>query len=244
MSIGTYLRNEIAGPLGAEFFIGLPPAQEPRVARLVSFLDGARDPAGTRAGAAAAPPAAGPAWPQLAELAEYLPGPRRATAQGPERPRRGALRPGDLARPRRCTQAEIPAANGICDARSWPVCTAPVWTTCRRRVGDAVPHPRAPQQVDRAVQQQTEGPDVVLMGLDLQWGLGFNVNTGLIAAGRPGWAPRLRALRHGWIGGMGRPRSPSRHGLRHEQDGDRHDRRHPELPAHAGLHRRATAREA
>ena len=38
-SLGTYLRDEITGPLGAEFFVGLPPAEEPRVARLVSFLD-------------------------------------------------------------------------------------------------------------------------------------------------------------------------------------------------------------
>ena len=40
MSIGTYLRTEIAGPLGADFFIGLPASEEPRVARLVSFIEG------------------------------------------------------------------------------------------------------------------------------------------------------------------------------------------------------------
>jgi CubicO group peptidase (beta-lactamase class C family) len=34
-TIGSYLRDEIAGPLDADFFVGLPEALEPRVARLV-----------------------------------------------------------------------------------------------------------------------------------------------------------------------------------------------------------------
>ena len=38
-SLGTYLHDEIAGPLGAEFFVGLPASEEHRVARLVSFLE-------------------------------------------------------------------------------------------------------------------------------------------------------------------------------------------------------------
>jgi CubicO group peptidase (beta-lactamase class C family) len=38
-SLGSYLRDEIAGPLDAEFFVGLPSTEEHRVARLVSFLE-------------------------------------------------------------------------------------------------------------------------------------------------------------------------------------------------------------
>ena len=38
-SLGAYLREEVAGPLGAEFFVGLPAGEEHRVARLVSFLE-------------------------------------------------------------------------------------------------------------------------------------------------------------------------------------------------------------
>jgi len=34
-SVGRFLRDEVAGPIGAEFWIGLPEALEPRVARLV-----------------------------------------------------------------------------------------------------------------------------------------------------------------------------------------------------------------
>ena len=34
MSLGTYFATEIAAPLGLDYFIGLPEALEPRVARL------------------------------------------------------------------------------------------------------------------------------------------------------------------------------------------------------------------
>ena len=39
-----------------------------------------------------------------------------------------------------------------------------------------------PGQLDRALVQQTEGPDAVLMGLDIQWGLGFMLHRGIVAA--------------------------------------------------------------
>ena len=70
VSVGTYLRNEIAGPLDAEFFIGLPASEEPRVARLVSFLEGlgAADGPLEQSGDLAAGGGTG-----LAELAELAP---------------------------------------------------------------------------------------------------------------------------------------------------------------------------
>ena len=37
-SIGTYFREEVAEPLGLDFYIGLPEALEPRVAELVGGL--------------------------------------------------------------------------------------------------------------------------------------------------------------------------------------------------------------
>ena len=39
-TVGQFLRNEITGPLGAEYFIGLPPELEPRVGKLVTFQFG------------------------------------------------------------------------------------------------------------------------------------------------------------------------------------------------------------
>ena len=204
MSIGTYLRNEIAGPLGADFYIGLPAAEEPRVARLVSFLD-----ALARVRCSLAPPAsgrqAGPGPGRAGGAGQDVPGPRRAAAQGALGPRRGASPTRRSGTAPALHAAEIPAANGIGDARS----LALLYGACVDEVTTPSGEPfriLTPEQVDRAVQQQTEGPDAVLLGLDLQWGLGFNVNTGLIGAGRPRRAARVRALRHGGLGGMGRPR--------------------------------------
>ena len=94
-----------------------------------------------------------------------------------------------------------------------------------------------PEQVDRAVQQETKGPDEVLMGLDIQWGLGFNVNSGIIGVAGLGGPEGVRAFRHGRIGGMGGPRLGTGHGIRDEPDGHRDHGGHPELPAHALVHR-------
>ncbi len=179
-SLGTYLREEIAGPLGAEFFIGLPGTEEHRVARLVSFLESL---------------ASGRTMPSLDDL---VPGPPRpggggelpaaATYLAPDGPLTRALAApgGALSDPRawddpRLRAAEIPAANGICDARS----LACLYAAC---VGDvATPtggtfRILGPEQLDRALLPRTEGPDVVLMGLDIQWGLGFMLNRGIVGS--------------------------------------------------------------
>src|ERR1019366_9877244 len=39
-----------------------------------------------------------------------------------------------------------------------------------------------PEQLDRALLPRTTGPDVVLMGLDIQWGLGFMLNRGIMGS--------------------------------------------------------------
>jgi CubicO group peptidase (beta-lactamase class C family) len=179
MSVGTYLRHEITGPLDADFYIGLPASEEPRVARLVSFLDGLKSglPAGL-SGQGEATPNAGPDLAQLAELSKtYLApdGPLSKALMAPG----GAFTDEDVWHSPQLHAAEIPAANGICDARSlallYGACVHDVKTssgTSFRIIDEA--------QVDRAVRQETVGPDTVLLGLDIQWGLGFNVNTGII----------------------------------------------------------------
>ena len=178
-SIGTYLHDEIAGPLGAEFFIGLPADRERRVARLVSFLDTLRDSPGDGLGAlAAADSTPGPGMAEMAEMARtYLApdGPLTKALSAPG----GVFNDPDVWHDPRLRAAEIPAANGICDARSlaclYSACVDPVATPAGKpfRVLE-------PEQLDRALVQKTEGPDAVLMGLDIQWGLGVMVNTGLI----------------------------------------------------------------
>ena len=193
MSIGTYLRTEIAAPLHADFFIGLPASEEHRVARLVSFMEG------LNSGRSLGDRAAAGSGPDLAELAElaktyFAPdGPLFKALSAPG----GALSDEEVWHSPRLHAAEIPAANGICDARSlallYGACVDDVKTTSGTTFRVI-----SPDQVERAVTQQTEGPDVVLMGLDLQWGLGFNANSGLIGAAGLGGP---RAFGHFGMGG-------------------------------------------
>jgi CubicO group peptidase (beta-lactamase class C family) len=197
LTIGTYLRSEITGPLEADFYIGLPASEEPRVARLVSFLEGLESgmPTGPGSGGQETP-LGGPGLAELAELAEtyFAPdGPlfKALTAPG------GALSDEEVWHSARLHAAEIPAANGICDARSlallYGACVDDVKTPSGEtfRIIDAA-------QVERAVRPQTTGPDTVLLGLDIQWGLGFNVNSGIIGAAGLGGA---KAFGHFGMGG-------------------------------------------
>ena len=54
----------------------------------------------------------------------------------------------------------------------------------------------SPNQVDKALVQQTAGPDRVLLGMDIQWGMGFMLNVGVIA-----------------LAGLGGPRSFGHYGM-------------------------------
>jgi len=175
-SVGTYLREEITGPLGADFFIGLPEAEHGRPARLISFIDALA--AGDLEGFGSAPGGGGPGLGEMAELVTtYLApdGPLTKALSAPG----GALADQRIWDDPALWSAEIPAANGICNARS----LARLYGAC---VDDAVTTSGesfrilTPEQLDRAIQPRTEGPDKVLLGLDLQWGLGFMLNRGLI----------------------------------------------------------------
>jgi CubicO group peptidase (beta-lactamase class C family) len=163
------------------------------VAKLVSFLDAWVASPST---AGLAPPAGGLDLAQLAELAaSYLApdGPLTKALGAPG----GALSDQGLWDSPRLHAAEIPAANGICDARS----LARLYAACVSDVDSATGDPfrvLAPTQLDRAIRSETSGPDVILMGLDIQWGLGFNINKGLIEAAGLGGP---RAFGHFGMGG-------------------------------------------
>jgi CubicO group peptidase (beta-lactamase class C family) len=176
-SIGSYLREEIAGPLGAEFFIGLPDAEEPRVARLVSFLDPPA-PGSSNGSISFVGRGGGGGSAMSEEMAGYLApdGPLLKALVAPG----GALADPAAWHDPRLRAAEIPAANGICDARS----LARLYAACVDEVPGRSGEPfrtLSQEQLDRALVQQTEGPDRVLLGLDLQWGLGFMLNRGIVA---------------------------------------------------------------
>jgi CubicO group peptidase (beta-lactamase class C family) len=198
-TLGTYLREEVAGPLGAEFFVGLPATEEHRVARLVSFLESMElgrtpDLGGADSLAGLAPTGADPAGFDE-QMATYLApdGPLTKALAAPG----GALSDPEVWDDRRLHAAEIPAANGICDARSlaclYGACVGDVDTPSGggRRI-------LTPDQLGRALHPQTEGPDAVLMGLDIQWGLGFMLNIGIVGAAGLGGP---RAFGHFGMGG-------------------------------------------
>jgi len=194
-SVGTYLRDEITGPLGADFHIGLPPAEEGRVARLVSFLEGVEG--GAPGGVAdALQSAGGPDLSQLADkAAEYLApdGPLLKALLAPG----GAFADDQVWQDPRLHQAEIPAANGIGDARSLACLYGACVSDVKAPSGETV-RILTPEQLDAAVQPQTSGPDRILLGLDLQWGLGFIRNAGITALAKLGGP---RAFGHFGMGG-------------------------------------------
>lgn len=175
-SLGTYLREEVAGPLGATFHVGLPADLEPRVAPLVSFIDAALS---GDLGAVAESAGGGDDMADLlAGAGEFLApdGPLMKALGAPG----GALADEGIWNKPELHAAEIPAANGICDARS----LAQLYSACLADTdteAGGTARVLEPKQLERAITQETEGPDRVLLGLDLQWGLGFMLSRGLIA---------------------------------------------------------------
>jgi len=179
-SLGTYLREEVAGPLGAEFYVGLPASEEHRVARLISFLESLES---GKALAALGTGTGSFGGLDVADLLEnagaYLAadGPLLKALAAPG----GALSDQEAWDDPRLHAAEIPAANGICDARSlaclYGACVSEVSTP-----SGGTFRILTPEQLDRALRPQTEGPDLVLLGLDIQWGLGFMLNRGIIGS--------------------------------------------------------------
>jgi CubicO group peptidase (beta-lactamase class C family) len=149
-SVGRYLAEEIAGPLGLDLWIGLPAAEEDRVARLVPppALQISRDEM------AAMPP----------EQLERL----RAMAD-PDSLMQRALNPTDPPfsfNSRALHAAELPAANGIATARAlarlYAATIGPVDGV--RILDDAT--------VAAATVERSAGPDEVL-AVDTRFGSGF-----------------------------------------------------------------------
>lgn len=161
--IGRFFADEVAGPLGLEFWIGLPGAQEPRVSRLVDMHM--------------------PEIPEGFDLAS-LPEEVQAMAANwldPNSLGRRALAvtdpPLDWNAPE-VHGAQIPAANGICTARS----LARMYASLVGPV-DGV---RLLEQatLEGATRVQSEGPDRVL-GVPTCFGSGFMLDSPFSPMGGP-----------------------------------------------------------
>ena len=185
--VGEFFRARVADPLGLDFWIGLPESEETRVARLQGWIDDALS-----------------EHPELRELAEQFIGPDTKLGRALFAPG-GALAEEDIWNSRAMHAAEVPAANGICDARS----LARMYAACIGEV-DGV-RLLTPDQLARATTQVTRGPNTILLDMDVQFGLGFMVPSSFITLGGPhsfghfgaggsvGWADPDAGLAFGYV---------------------------------------------
>jgi CubicO group peptidase (beta-lactamase class C family) len=188
MSIGAYFRQAIAEPLQLDFWIGLPESEEPRVARLVGGIGVDENEIDE----------------EMRKLVLQFMGPDTELGKALFAPG-GALGGADVYNTRACHAAEIPAAGGIGDARS----LARLYGACVSEV-DGI-RVLTPEEVKIASAQQTKGPNRILMGMDMQFGLGFIVPSSMITLGGPnsfghfgaggsvGWADPDAELGFGYV---------------------------------------------
>jgi CubicO group peptidase (beta-lactamase class C family) len=158
-TIGRFFREEIAEPLELDFWIGLPEALEPRVARLI--------------------PPAEPEDPEVRELmaAVMAPGTLMGDAlTGPA----NLFRYDEMWNSRAVHAAELPSSNGIGSARA----VARLYASLVGEV-DRVRTLRR-ETVSDATIPVIEGTDVVI-GAPMRYGLGFSLGDALTSAA-PGGA--------------------------------------------------------
>lgn len=156
-SIGTFFAEEVAGPLGLEFWIGLPDEQQQRVAPLI--------------------PSSPPTDPEAIKLMKEFTGPDTLTGRALSAPG-GAFSDIHVWNLPKVRAAEIPAANGVTNARSLSRMYAAL-------IGeiDGVRLLRE-EQLRAATERQTEGTDKVLF-FETAFGLGFMLNSTFSPYGGP-----------------------------------------------------------
>lgn len=132
-SLGRFFADEVAGPLGLDFWVGLPADQEPRVEPLIPFVE--------------------PADPEVLALTRAFLDPATLTGRTLQGP--GSVF-GDVAvfNRRDVRAAEIPSNNGVTDARS----LARLYGALVG--GDPL---LAPETVARAARPEARGSDTILL---------------------------------------------------------------------------------
>lgn len=167
-TVGELLAAEIAGPLGLDAWIGLPADQEARVEPLVGGLT---------------PEAGADVDPQLRAMLEQFIGPE--SVLGRALSCNGALAESGVFNTPEVRAAEIPAANGVTDARSlsrlYGSLIGPVEADERF---PAAPRVLAPETVAAASTCQTSGNDRSLF-FETTFGLGFMTTSPFSPYGGP-----------------------------------------------------------
>ena len=173
-SLGTYFREEIAEPLGLDFHIGFGPELDERVSDLY------------------APPRPDPqALPQEGPLADFMKqmlDPSTLTGAAFNNP---PSREGQV-NSRAWRAAEIPAANGHGSARALARVYG-VLATGGEQDGVRV---LEQESIERALEEQAFGPDAVLGGMPMRFGLGFMLRHDFMPLG-----PNPRTFGHPGAGG-------------------------------------------
>ena len=192
-------------PLDLEFWIGLPDEQQARVAPLIQWGDGTLR-------------ASGDADPAMKELIAQFLGPDSLLGKALGAPNNVlADADGGFNNPA-IRAAEIPAANGVTNARSLARFYAGLTGTVEGGPSEPI---LTEEQVAKASELQTSGPDKCLF-FETTFGLGFFVASLFAPYGGE------RSFGHTGAGRLGRlHRSRARHRvrLRHEQDDGRPQRR-------------------
>jgi CubicO group peptidase (beta-lactamase class C family) len=176
-SPGSYFREHVAEPLGADIHIGFGAEHDARTSalhgKLVSDV-----PEET---AAQLPP-------QIREFMRSMTDPTTMTGAAFGNP---PMPPGQV-NTREWRGAEIPAANGHGTAKA----LARIYGALAR--GGEVDGVRilAPESIERATTEQAKGPDVVLGGLEMRFGLGFMLRQPIMP-----FSPSDRAFGHPGAGG-------------------------------------------
>ena len=178
-SVGRVFREDVAGPLGADYHIGLPDAEHGRVADLIGNLIPPR-----REDETGGPRFKGP----LAQFMRDMGDPTTMVGAAFNNPRvpAGAVNSPEWRR------AELPAAGGHGTARA----LARIYGALA--CGGAVDGVRIleAETIERATAEQASGPDATLGGLPIRYGLGF-----MLRGDSMPFSPSPRAFGHPGAGG-------------------------------------------
>ncbi len=180
-SVGTFFRENVAEPLEADFHIGLAAEHDARTSDLLGSLFVQ---AGEESGGPDLSKIPGP----LGQMMRDMTDPTTMTGAAFSNPPRGT----SVVNTREWREAEIPAANGHGTARA----LARIYGALAR--GGEIDGIRImePATIDRAREEQVFGPDAVLGGLPMRFGLGFMLRQDLMPI-----SPNANAFGHPGAGG-------------------------------------------
>jgi CubicO group peptidase (beta-lactamase class C family) len=163
-TVGQVFRDEIALPLGADYHIGLPASEHPRVAEMIGSLVPPRSERKTESG--------GPSIRIKGPLAQFMQDMGDPTTMVGAAFNNPYVKPGTH-NTKAWREAELPAANGHGTARA----LARIYGALSR--GGEIDGVRLleAESIERARAEQVAGPDAILGGMPTRFGLGYMLRT-------------------------------------------------------------------